>query len=264
MARLTVALAPIPGPLFALDSPARTLASAAELGFDAVDVAVGRPELAREAGLADLAAEHGLRVASLLTGPARTEDGLSLSDPATVVEGRRRIAALAELAAELEAGLVVGWMVGVLPEDERRASFEHTLRESLATLVAATGELGVPVLLEPINRYESNVAPTLEAAVALIDSAGGGIELIQDCFHANIEESDPLASAREHAGRTGLVQLSDSNRRMPGDGHFPIAEWVAAIRAGGYRGDFALEAVYGPDQVADAGRALAFMRELGL
>jgi D-psicose/D-tagatose/L-ribulose 3-epimerase len=87
---------------------------------------------------------------------------------------------------------------------------------------------------------------------------------VLDSFHANVEEADPCAAARAHASRVGLVHLSDSNRRMPGDGHFPTAAWIAALREGGYSGEFAIEAEFGPDAAGDARRALAACRALGV
>lgn len=262
--RLTVALRPTPGPLFFLDSPEATFEHAAALGFDAVDVAAASPAELRDARVADLAERSGLRVAGILTGPLRTEAGLSLSDPALAPEARARIAAIAEAAAPLGAGIVIGWLLGTVPTDADRAEREDTMIASLAEIAAHAKPLGVPVLLEPINRYESNLAPTAATAADLIARAGGGIDLILDSFHANIEESDPLATAREFAPQTGLVQLADSNRLVPGRGHFPLTPWIETIRAAGYRGDFALEALYGPDPLADLREAAAFMAGLRL
>lgn len=264
MARLTIALHPSPGPLFFLGSPEETLDQAAALGFDGVDVAVGGVDELRQVRPAELAAARGLRVASLLTGGLRTEHGLSLSDPELAEEARARLLPITEAAAEMGAALVIGWLLGSVPTEAERARRTETMVASLAIVAEHAAQSGVTVLLEPINRYESNLASTAEKAMTLIDRAGGGIELILDSFHVNIEEADPIATARRFAARTGLIQLADSNRRVPGYGHFPLRAWVEAIRGAGYQGEFALEALYGDDPVADARAAIEFMRALGL
>jgi sugar phosphate isomerase/epimerase len=232
---------------------------AARLGYDGVDVAVHDARDVQR--LADLLEGTTLAVGALMTGPLWTSERLSLSDPATAGDACRRIAEIAEQAAELGAavilGSVLGW-VSVNPASRLRA--QATLRASLQDVAG----LGVPLMIEPLNRYESNVAPTAADARALADACGPAHSVVLDCFHANIEETDPHEAARIAASRVGLVHLSDSNRRMPGDGHFPIDAWIGALRAGGYRGAFTVEATFGPDAEADARRALAFCRDRGL
>ncbi len=262
MPAITIALREMPGPVFRLGSPRETFAAAAELGFAAVDVSLSGAAEVRDSGLAELAADSGVRVASLLSGPARFEDGLSLSDPETVAAARERLGGYLEAAADLGSDVVVGWMVGLFPPDPgERAARRELLIESLAAAATRAAALGPALLLEPINRYESNVAPTVADAAALVTEAGGGIELILDCFHQNIEEADPLATGARYAAQSGLVQVADSNRRMPGDGHFPIAAWLDAIRGGGFDGRISIEALWGPDPVAEARRARAFLRD---
>lgn len=260
MKAITIALRPVPGPVFRLGSAAETLAAVAAIGYTEVDVSLSGAAEVRDSRLARLAADAGVRVGSLLTGLARTEGGLSLSDPATAAAARERLGGYLEAAAELGCGVVVGWMVGVFPagateRDERRA----LLIDSLGTIAARAEELGVPLLLEPINRYESNVAPTVAEMAMLVAEAGGDIELILDCFHQNIEEADPLATGARYAPMAGLVQVADSNRRMPGDGHFPITAWLKAIHDAGFDGRVSLEALWGSDPEAEARRAYAFL-----
>jgi sugar phosphate isomerase/epimerase len=50
------------------------------------------------------------------------------------------------------------------------------------------------------------------------------------------------------------VHLADSNRLVPGKGHFPFTEFLEALESGGFSGTFAVEAMPVPD-VYDAAHA---------
>ena len=55
-----------------------------------------------------------------------------------------------------------------------------------------------------------------------------------DTFHANIEESDPIAAYTNHKSNVVHVHLSENDRGVPGRGHVPWAETFKALKSGGY------------------------------
>lgn len=247
-------------PVLSLGDLGPTLEGAARAGFSAVDLLLRHPGDAD--GLAPALGELRLELRAILTGPANIDDGLALSDPASAAAAIERVEAMVTLAAHHGAAVVLGWLLGRLPDGVRRRAGEATLVTSLRRCAAVAARRGVPLLIEPVNRYEGNVAATAAAAMALADRTGGGIGLLLDAFHANIEEGDPLGAARRFAGRTGHVHLADSNRGVPGDGHFPVAAWVRALRDGGYRGPLGIEAQLGDEPERHAARAREACREL--
>ena len=65
------------------------------------------------------------------------------------------------------------------------------------------------------------------------------------------------------SGLIGHIHFNDPNRRGPGDGDLDFAPVLAALRAGGYRHDAAVEPfIYEPDGPACAARAIAYLRGL--
>jgi sugar phosphate isomerase/epimerase len=123
------------------------------------------------------------------------------------------------------------------PEKDR-----EVLVEGLADLGAHAAELGVALLLEPLNRYEDHMVNTVAQAAALIADAGSrGLAILADTYHMNIEEDDPCATLAAHAPLLGAVHLSDSNRAQPGAGHVPFDRVVATLREAGWDGVLSVE-----------------------
>jgi sugar phosphate isomerase/epimerase len=118
----------------------------------------------------------------------------------------------------------------------------EVLIEGLAELGGHAAELGVALLLEPLNRYEDHMVNTVAQAAALIEEAGSrGLAILADTYHMNIEEDDPCAALASVAPVLGAVHLSDSNRVQPGAGHVPFERVIATLREAGWDGVLSVE-----------------------
>ncbi len=128
------------------------------------------------------------------------------------------------------------------PEDDDRE-----LLDSLAQLDEYAAGLGVRVLLEPLNRYEDYLVNTLAHARRLIDRLPhGAVRLVADSFHMNIEEADVPRSLAAQADVLEHVQISDSNRAIPGHGHLDWTGLLDALDSVGYTGELAVECLEAP------------------
>lgn len=122
--------------------------------------------------------------------------------------------------------------------DEDRA----VLVEGFSEVAAHAQELGVQVLLEPLNRYEDHMVNTLADAVAIVEEVGSpAFKVVCDTYHMNIEEADPIRALEAAFPVLGHVQLSDSNRLEPGAGHVDFASVMNLLTSNGYSGDVAFE-----------------------
>jgi sugar phosphate isomerase/epimerase len=126
----------------------------------------------------------------------------------------------------------------------------HTVRELERNLLVAVlrplaqeaADLGVCLILEPLNRYEARFPKDLAEALSIceeVDSAG--LRLMGDFFHMSIEEADIASSLRAAAKYLVHVHLADSNRLVPGRGHTQFKEPLRALREMGFGGYGALE-----------------------
>jgi sugar phosphate isomerase/epimerase len=112
-----------------------------------------------------------------------------------------------------------------------------------------------------MNRYESNVITTASQALSLINRVGGGLGLLLDTFHMNIEEADPIQSVQDTMESIRHLHLADSNRAVPGTGHFPFSSLIRTLRDGGYGGSMGIETLPGPLALTDAAAAVDWYRQ---
>ena len=132
--------------------------------------------------------------------------------------------------------------------------------DQLEELAPAARDAGVPIFLEPLNRYEQHLVNRLEQGVEFAEQAGDGVANMADFFHMNIEEADIAASIRA-TGRH-IVHVADSNRLQPGKGHLDFRPGFAALKEAGYDGYLGIECrIFGPYDEALAESA-ALLKEL--
>jgi sugar phosphate isomerase/epimerase len=265
---ITISLVPEAhgGPFVFWDGLADGCERAAELGFDAVEV-FPRSAGELDAGLLEpLLARHHLKLAAVGTGAGWVAHKLRLTDPDAAIRARARdfIAAIIDLAASFAAPAIIGSIQG---RAEAGASRDQTLlwlREALEELGPRAQARGVPLLLEPLNRYETNLIATVADGVALLQSLQTkNVKLLCDLFHMNIEEPSIAESLRAAGPHVGHVHFADSNRRAIGFGHTDMAPIAQALRDIRFTGYLAAEILPLPDSLTAARQTtLAFKKFL--
>jgi len=238
------------GPFVFWDDLPASLKRAAEIGFDAVELFLPGPDAVVPEMLRALLSEHRLNVAAVGTGAGMVVHQLSLSDPDA--ERRARavefVTSMMQLGAEFGAPAIIGSMQGRwTPATGKEVAVKH-LTDSLHQLSRTAGTLGVPLIYEPLNRYETNFCNTLAEGVRLIQQ--GQLEnvlLLADLFHMNIEEIDLAHALRQAGHHVGHIHFVDSNRRPAGCGHLHFPAIFSELREMGYQGYLSAEAFPWPD-----------------
>src|SRR5688500_9753147 len=196
--------------------------------------------------------------------------GLLHPDPAERASGKETTRRRLDLAAALgAAGVLEAPQFGrqpVLPDlSPLKTAVElenELLVLQLKELAPDAVEAGVPLFLEPLNRYEAHVVNRVEQGAAFAEAAGPGIATMADFFHMNIEEADVAAAIRAAGRHVVYVHVADSNRQQPGRGHLDFRPGFAALKAIGYDGWLGIECrVAGPFEEAMRETA-ALLREL--
>jgi sugar phosphate isomerase/epimerase len=254
------------GPFVFWDDLAESCRNAAALGFDAVEVFPPAPDAVDPAELRRLLDDSGLKLAAVGTGAGWVVRRLTLThqDVSRRAEARRFIQAIIDLGGPLGAPAIIGSMQGRFGSDDGvdRETARTYLAEALSSLGTQAAQYGVPLLYEPLNRYETNLVNTVAEGVTLLESRGiGNVALLADLFHMNIEEVDIAASLRAGGKRIGHIHFVDSNRRPIGCGHLDIPPIVAALRAIGYDGYLSAEALPYPDSDQAARRTIDEFRK---
>jgi sugar phosphate isomerase/epimerase len=218
--------------------------TAAELGFDAVEIFPESAEAFPVAELSRLLAEHGLAVAAVGTGAGWVKQKLHLchADATVRAQAREFIAGIIDVAGRFGAPAIIGSMQGRFEGDlSRDEALEH-LASALDALGARAAAHGQVLLYEPLNRYETNLFNRLGDAAAWLELRGLlHVQLLCDLFHMNIEEVDVGAALAATGRRVGHVHWADSNRQAMGLGHTDARPVVAALRGMGYEGFLSAE-----------------------
>jgi sugar phosphate isomerase/epimerase len=116
------------------------------------------------------------------------------------------------------------------------------LIEEFKILGTDADDLGVYLMLEPINRYETHFVNRLEQAVEIVEEVGREhVQIMADFFHMNIEEPDIAASIEAASNRIVHIHLADSNRLLPGHGHIDFRKPFQALKKVGFKNFMALE-----------------------
>jgi sugar phosphate isomerase/epimerase len=261
---VTVSLVPEArgGPFVFWDDLPAACRKAAALGFDAVEVFPPGPEAIVVDGLGMLLNEHHLALAAVGTGAGWVRHKLTLTsaDPTTRERARDFIRSIIDVAGPLGAPAIIGSMQG--------RSAELGATAATACLAAALDELGeyaarhgVPLIYEPLNRYETDLVTTVEAGIALLATLKTrNVRLLADLFHMNIEEPDIAAALRAGGKHVGHVHYVDSNRRPAGSGHLDFGPIARALNEIGYAGYASAEALPYPSPDAAAEQTIASFR----
>jgi sugar phosphate isomerase/epimerase len=251
------------GPFVLWDDLAGSVQYAAELGFDAVEIFPPGPDAIDPGSLRQLLDEHHLRLAAVGTGAGWVKHKLQVADHDPHVRKRavQYVKGIIEFAGPFGASAIIGSMQGRSGGEVTAPAARDYLSAALEECGEAAKRFGVPLIYEPLNRYETNQCNRLEEGVTLLKSLGtDNVVLLADLFHMNIEEVD-LGRALLGAGKyVGHIHFVDSNRRPVGNGHLDFAPVIAALRTNNYNGYLSAEAFAWPDSLAAARQTIRAYR----
>lgn len=238
------------GPFVLWDDLEKSCSLAAEAGFDAIELFAPTAGAIPVDQLRALLGRHRLGLAAVGTGAGWVLHRLSLCDP----DPSRRARAIAFIrdlihyGGALGAPAIIGSMQGRWGETVDRDQALTWLGNALEELGAHAAEFNLPLLYEPLNRYETNLCNTLEAGMKLLQPlAATNVLLLADLFHLNIEEKNPTGAIRAAGRAIGHVHFVDSNRHPPGMGHLNLDEMAEALKEIGYEGYVSAECLPYPD-----------------
>jgi len=238
---------------------ASTCKQAQTLGFDAVELFLPSSKAVDPARLRILLNDHGLALAAVGTGAGwlRHQLHLTLADAEARVQAREYIRSMIHFAGAMHAPAIIGSMQGRSGDDVPHSTALGYLADALEDLGETSKSYGVPLLFEPLNRYETNLINTLDAGVRLIHSIeSGNVSLLADLFHMNIEETHSADAIRSAGRSIGHLHFVDSNRRAAGFGQIDFAPIAEALHEVGFQGFASAEALPYPESYAAASQTI--------
>ncbi|MGH2403079.1 MAG: 5-keto-L-gluconate epimerase [bacterium] len=220
----------------------------AALGFDGIELAIRDPAALDAGRVEAIVRRAGLIVPAIGTGQAYLRDRLSLSsvDDAVRRAATQRLLGHVRLAARLRSLVIIGLIRGRL--DGGRAATTDRFLQALGPVVEAAGDAGVRLVIEPVNRYETDFLVNVGETLEVIDACGAPhLGVLADTFHMNIEEATIEGALTTAAPRLWHVHVTDSNRHAPGLGHLDFGRLLATLKEIGYPGHLSAEIMPHPD-----------------
>ena len=220
--------------------------AAKALGFDGIEVFPPGPDAVDSSVLRQLLQDNGLGLAAVGTGAGWVKHKLTLTsaDPAVRKAARDFVRSMIDFAGSLGAPAIIGSMQGRHGEGVAPETALEFLSEGLDELGAHAAQYNVPLLYEPLNRFETNLITRVTDGLELLATLGSeNVLLLADLFHMNIEEQDIAGAIRDGGLAIGHIHFVDSNRRAAGNGHIDFGPIARALSEIGYEGYLSAEAM---------------------
>jgi D-psicose/D-tagatose/L-ribulose 3-epimerase len=195
------------------------LRKSAEHGYRTIEFAYLRPEKFNLDRLAKLAQSLDVEIGVTMGLPLDRD--VSSEDTATVAAGKAMLADAVHAVRDIGGNKLGGILYSAHTKYNRQPS-KRGWNNSVAA-IAETASLakscGVDLVLEVVNRFETNLLNTTAQGLKFIeDTRSDHVRLHLDTFHMNIEEANPAAAIRLAGDRIGYFHIGESNRGYLGDG----------------------------------------------
>ena len=190
----------------------KAVGQAADWGYDAIEIHI------IDAGdfplplMKDACSRYGVKVSAIVTGQIFTRRNRCITspDPANREAAMAEVKAYIDIAAALGAtdGVVIGWVKGNRP-DTQQEEFDRLLAGQLRELGAYASNKGQRILVEVINRYETNLFNTAAELREFLDKWElPNCWVHMDTFHMNIDEADMPQAIRTAGDKLGYLHVA--------------------------------------------------------
>lgn len=236
----------------------------AELGYDGIELAVFDKSNFDASRLKKLLREYRLEAPVFSTGQIYTFQDLWFTHPRREVR-EQAVAVfkdMVDLAGEFGADINTSRMRGHIPETDSHEEGIGRLTGCLERLCRYAERYGINLLIEQMNRYESNYFLSVSDVGEYIRAIGiPNLKLHPDTFHMNIEDVDLGGVLKEYGDILGYLHVADSNRLAPGKGHIDFAPVFGALEALEYDGWIGVEVLPQPTPQEAARLSIEYIRE---
>lgn len=197
----------------------QAMEDSAACGYRLIELAYLRPEKFNLDQLAKRAKSLDLDIAVTMGLPLAAD--ISSEDAGAVKAGEVMLASAVAAVRDI-GGSKLGGILYSAHTKYNRAPTDRGRKNSIAA-IAKTADIakaaGVDLVLEVVNRFETNLLNTTAQGLDFIAKTGSDhVRLHLDTFHMNIEEANPAAALRLAGDKLGYFHIGESNRGYLGDG----------------------------------------------
>lgn len=125
----------------------------------------------------------------------------------------------------------------------------------------AAASRGITIVIEPLNRGESNIINSVTEGVEYARRADHeSVRVLADLYHMMVE-NEPLDVVAQWSEWLEHVHVADSERGAPGSGSYPYAAFFDHLHDSGYSGSISIECRW-DDFSSQGADAVTFLREM--
>ncbi len=220
----------------------KAMQDAAACGYRIIELAYLRPDKFDLQRLAARARAVDLDIVVTMGLPLSAD--VSSEDASVVLAGETLLSDAVKAVRDI-GGIRLG---GILYSAHTKYAHMPTERgrENSISAIAKTADIakqaGVELVLEIVNRFETNLLNTTAQGLDFIKRTGSDyVRLHLDTFHMNIEEVDPAAAIRLAGDKIGYFHVGESNRGYLGAGVIDFDRIFDALVEIGYDRDVVFE-----------------------
>lgn len=237
----------------------------AELGYDGVEVAVFHKDNIQLKNLKSLLKRYSLALPVFSTGQMYTVLNVWFTHPEQEVRQKatRIFKGIIDLASEFGADVNISRVRGYIHEEDSYEEGLKRLSDCLYDLSGYAEPIGVRLLLEQMNMFETNYLHSVREVGDYIKTLNIHNLLIHaDTFHMNIHDIEFSATLQEYGPILGYIHFSDSNRRAPGQGHIDFISIIQALEEMNYPGWIGVEVLAEPGPLEAARLSIEYLKKL--
>jgi len=254
-----------PGALVVFRGIDQSLKAASELGYDGIELALYHKSNVDPKELKKKLRQRNLSIPVVSTGQMFTMSGLSLANPDRDVREKavRDLEDIIEVAAEFGADVNVSRVRGSLNDNKLYDEEISIITNSLERLCLKAQHYGLSILLEQMNRYETNYLLSCAETAEYVKKLGfPNLKVHADLFHMNIEDVDLPATLKKYSNLLGFIHFADSNRLAPGSGNIDFAAIMNALDDAQYSRWIGIEIVTNNNPYLAAENSIKYIRNL--
>jgi len=245
-----------------------------KLGYEAVELAVKEPEKIDVFKVKNLLEESNLKAITFGTGQIYFDDGLSFSDKDRDIRSKAvyKTKKIIDLAYNFNSSVIIGLIRGRI--DNKTSDFkseyeiaEKNIADCLKECLIYSENYCTDFLVEPINRYETNIFNRIDEVVDFLDKFKDRLDvarigILADTFHMNIEEPVIEESIERYIKYIKHIHFADSNRWAPGFGHIDFLKIYTILKSNNYDNFISFEMLPLPEPGISARKALDYVKNL--
>ncbi|MCX6872353.1 MAG: sugar phosphate isomerase/epimerase [Verrucomicrobia bacterium] len=230
---------PAPAADRAMDEFDGDLACMKDAGYDAVELQIEDPSIFDEDRVRRSLQRASYTMCAFQTGATYYSRGNCLCTADAIVRRRtiELLKSFVALASRWNAVIVFGSLQGRLKDEPDRQTGAARIRDAIREVGEYAVEKQAMIAFEPVNHLEIGFHNTIAEVAALVRTLDlSSVRMMIDTFHMNIEEQDMLTPLSTLQDILAHVHLSETNRDVLGQGHWPTAAFFEALARIGYQG----------------------------